>query len=132
MSLQIPSVAQFPPRREPSSVAQHWTKWKKSFQYFLNAPGTTTEVRKKASLLHLVRTETREIFKMLQNTGETFAEALLALDNHFSVKKNIPLQRSKFHQPKQETNESIGQYITKLRQLCLYCDQANASSLKQI
>ena len=34
----------------------------------------------------------------------------------------MPFERSKCHQAKQETNESIEQYITRLRQLCLYCE----------
>ena len=34
----------------------------------------------------------------------------------------MPFERSKCHQAKQETNESIEQYITRLRQFCLYCE----------
>ena len=90
MSPQIPPVAQFSPRGEPSSVAQQWTKWKKPFQYFLVPSGITTEAHKKALLLHLVETETQEIFNTLQSTGKKFAEAPTGLNNNFSVKKNIP------------------------------------------
>ena len=47
------------------------------------------------------------------------------LDTHFSVHKNIPFERSKFHQAKQLSQESIEQFITRLRKLSLHCEYDN-------
>ena len=88
---------------------------------------------------------------MLQNTGETFAEALTTLDNNFSVKKDIPFEGSRFHQVKQETkvlnNTSPGynsfvytvnililmsKYEVMVSPLVSHQSYVNATSLKQI
>ena len=73
-------------------------------------------------LLHLVGSETREIFDTLADTGDTFDTALRALKNHLSVQKNIPYERSKFHQAHQEQRESIELFVTHLRKLSIFCE----------
>ena len=71
-------------------------------------------------LLHLVESETQEIFDTLADTGDTFDTALTVLNNHFSVQKYVPYDRSKFHQAHQEQGESIEQFVTRLRKLSLF------------
>ena len=39
---------------DPNTVAQNWTEWKKSFEYFLGASGIRNDARQKAMLLHMV------------------------------------------------------------------------------
>jgi len=72
MTLQIQAVAPFKPAGEPSSIAQRWTRWRKSFEYFLIASGVTNRPRKRALL--------------------------------------------------QQVNESVEQYVTRLRTLTLHCE----------
>ena len=76
-------------------------------------------------LLNLIGLESQDIFETLIVAGNTYADALAALNTHFEVQKNVPYERSKFHQAKQ-TNESIEQFITRLRQLSLYCEYTDA------
>ena len=120
--LQIPAVATFDPHGEPTSVAQRWDKWKKAFEYFVIASGITDDNRKTALLLHLGGAEIQEIFETLTVAENTYEHALTALNDHFKVKKNIPFERSKFLQANQESNESIEQFVTRLRKLSLYCE----------
>ena len=47
------------------------------------------------------------------------------LNEHFNVKKNIPYERSVFREAKQETDESLDQFITRLRKLTTYCKYGN-------
>jgi hypothetical protein len=121
-SLQIPGIAQFDPKGDPNTISQRWEKWKNSFGYFINASAITDDNRKKPSLLHLMGSSSQEVFETLPNKGDTYDEAVKALDEYFSVKKNIPYERSIFHSAKQESHESIDQYVTRLRKLTLYCD----------
>ena len=69
--LQIPMISAFSPAGEPSTVAQRWQKWVKSFQYFITASGITDGDRKRAMLLHLVGSETQDIFETLENNHST-------------------------------------------------------------
>ena len=62
--------------------------------------------------------EIQEIYEMLQDTGGKYEEALAKLDEHFDIKKNVPL----FREAKQESQESLDQFITKSRKLTTYCE----------
>jgi len=105
--LNIPAIPQFDPLGNQNTVASKWEKWKKSFTFFVKAAAINDDVRKRSLLLHLMRPASQEIFETLQDQSESFAEAIAALDAHFSVKKNVPYERSVFHSAKQETHESI-------------------------
>ena len=120
--LQIPAVSPFQPHGDTNTIAQRWTKWKKSFNYFLAASGVTEEARKKALLLHLVGSETQDIFDTLTPASDSFQDALKALSDHFEPKKNVTFERSVFHRATQNQNETIEQYVTRLRQLSLHCE----------
>ena len=80
----------------------------------------------KETLLHLIGPEVQEIFDTLTPASESYESTLNALDQHFSVQKNIPFERSVFHQCKQRHGESLEQYVTRLRQLAATCDYGTA------
>ena len=124
--IQLPAVAPFKPHGDPTSVSQRFAKWKKSFEYFLGASAITSDARKKATLLHLIGHEVQEISDTLTPASESYDSTLNALDQHFSVQKNIPFERSVFHQCKQREGESLEQYVTRLRQLAATCDYGPA------
>ena len=129
MALQIPSIPPFNPHGDQNSVSQRWTKWKKRFQYFIIASGGMDAERKHALLLHMVGQDTQDIYDTLvirQAEGQSpYDAAILAFDQHFEVQKNIPFERSVFRTAQQQENESIDQYITRLRQLSQYCEYGN-------
>ena len=128
MSIQIPSIAPFDPTEDTTSTAQRWEKWVKSFQYFVIASNINNNERKRALLLHLIGPESQEIFDTLPDTGNTFEEALTALEDYFKVKKNVPYERSVFGNAKQDSTESIEQFVTRLRKLSMNCEYGNKQS----
>ena len=118
----MPLIAPFISSSEPSSVTQRWLKCVKSFHYCLGAYGITDATRKKNMLLHLVGSETQEIFDTLAGTEVTFDTASKTFNNHFSVRKNVPYERFKFLQVHEEQEESTEQFVTRLRKLYLFCE----------
>jgi len=96
MSLQLPGIEKFKPNSEPTSVAQRWKRWVKSFEYFIIASGISNDNRKKAMLLHLAGRETQDIFETLNLEENTYQNAQTALNSHFAVKQNVTFERSKF------------------------------------
>ena len=48
---------------DPNTIAENWTKWKKSFEYFLGAFRIRNDARQKTMLLHMVGPETQEVFE---------------------------------------------------------------------
>ena len=113
---------------DPNTVAQNWTKWKKSFEYFLGASGIRNDARQKAMLLHMVGPETQEVFETLVPEDNTYEKALKALDEHFSVKKNVPFERSVLQQARQKSGESIEQFVTTLRKLAATCEYGDTTN----
>ena len=120
--LNIPAIPPFDPLGNQNTVASRWDKWKKSLNFFVAAAGINDDLGKRSLLLHLMGPTSQEIFETLPNQGESFNEAVAALDAHFSVKKNVPYERSVFHNAKQEAHKSIEQYVTRLRKLTTHCE----------
>ena len=125
--LQLPAPPPFQPHGDPTSVAQRWTKWKKGFEYFLKASGITTDCRKRALPLHIAGPDTQDLFEILTDTGTEYQHALNKLDEHFSIKKKVPFERSVFHSTTQHKSESIEQFVTRLRKLTLYCEYGDST-----
>ena len=69
--VQMPDVQSFKCLGDPNTVVQNWTKWKKSFEYFLGASGIRNDARQKEMLLHMVGPGTQEVFETLVPEDET-------------------------------------------------------------
>ena len=93
MDLYLNATPQFNPNGDPSSLGQLWNKWKKSFEYYLQAAAITDKARKRALLLHLTGPEIQEIFETFSETVDDLKTALTKLDNYFCPRKNIPPER---------------------------------------
>ena len=76
----------------------------------------------------MVGPETQEVFERLVPEDDTYEKALKAPDEHFSVKKNVPFERSVFHQARQKSGESIEQFVTRLRKLAATCDHGDTTN----
>ena len=74
-----------------------------------------------------------EIFGTLPNTDagedeDPFEKAVTALTNYFTPKKNREYEVYVFCKAKQESNESISAFHTRLRQLAMTCEFASTDS----
>ena len=125
ISVSLPPPSLFDPTSDPTNVAQRWRKWKSGLQFFIDATGMSLDSQKRATLLHLVGEETREIFQTFADAGTTYPEAIARLDQHFTPKKNVTYERNSFRKAKQESDETVDQFCTRLRQLALYCEYEN-------
>ena len=115
---------------ETSTQAARWKKWLSRFQNLLVAMNVTNKKRQRALLLHYAGEATNEIFDTLPNTtageGEDpFDKAVEALTNYFTPKQNREYEIYVFRQAKQENNESISAFHTRLRQLAITCEFAD-------
>ena len=112
----------------PTSVGPRWRRWKRSFEFFIEAKGITKDTQKQALLLHCAGQDVQDIFVTLRDPGpapdgETqYAKAMRLLDAHFLPQVNIPLERHQFRQAKQEESETADQFVTRLFQLSENCD----------
>ena len=108
--------------RTDQRVGPRWDRWKTRLQYYIDARGITVDNRKRALLLHLAGPSIQDIFATLSDTGTSYMKALTALNTYFTPQKSLQFERHTFRQAHQAPNESISQYVTRLRQLGEHCD----------
>ena len=113
----LPTVQCFDANGEQSSLGTKWRDWKEQFENYLVAMAITNDTQKRALLLHLGGDSLYKVFKGLTDTGEDYATAVQKLDEYFMPKKNVRYERYVFKQARQETGESLDQFVTKLRTL---------------
>ena len=79
-------------------------------------------------MLHTAGMEVQDIFDTLPDTGEEkdYDKAISALDAYFSPAVNVPFERHMFRRMSQKENETIDQFITRLKQKALTCDYGDS------
>ena len=108
-----------------------WRRWRRSFEYYIEARGTVDPARKKALLLHTAGINVQDIFETLTlpaagDRDDEYSVAIRALDDYFLPQTNIPYERHCFRQLQQDNNETVDQFVTRLRQqadLCNFAEQ---------
>lgn len=125
VAISLTPIPNFDPHGEANSVFHRWEKWTRSFDTFAIATGCTNDAQKRQLLLHCAGSDVQDIFYTLTETGTSFAEAKSKLDEYFAPKKNVPYNRHMFRQASQGTDESVNQFVTRLRTLSIGCDFGN-------
>ena len=118
---EITSIPPFDPFEKTGSVGPRWDRWKTRPQYYIDARGINVDNRKRALLLHPAGPAVQDIFATLSDTGTNYTEALTALNTYFTPQKSLQFERHTFRQAHQAPNESISQYVTRLRRLGEHC-----------
>ncbi|UYV76016.1 K02A2.6-like [Cordylochernes scorpioides] len=124
MYLQIPPPE---PVNFRGNIEENWRYFKSHWRNFSIATGLDNkeDKLKVATLLSIIGKEAYNIFEHLDLSDEqrnNSDEIINALTQHFTPKINIIYERSIFNQTNQETNESIEQYICRLRKLSSTCN----------
>ena len=87
----------------------------------------TDKKRQVVLLLHYAGEAKNEMFDMLPNTtagegDDPFAKAVEALTNYFTPRQNREYETYVFRQAKQENDENLATFHTRLRQLAVTCE----------
>ena len=129
VDINCPST--FDTHGEPTSLGTRWKKWRQGFDLYLVAAGITDVAQKKALLLHCGGEDLRELFDTLPDPAglpegtDAYVKACTALDTYFLPRKNKRYERHVFRICVQKDNESIAQYVTRLRSLAKTCEFHN-------
>ena len=117
-----------PPPFEPSGDAQtvsvNWKAWIEEFEAYADSIGLfvtdgdeTNRQQRRALLLYTAGREVRDIFHNLEDTGtaKEYDTAVTKLNEHFTVKTNATFQRHKFRKLAQKSDETVAQFVSRLR-----------------
>ena len=132
LDLPIPNMAAIQPNINPldlqvstSNQALVWKKWYKQFKLYLIAAQWENENdrRKVALMLSLIGQDAMNIFNSFNVDEETvkYNDLVKLFDDHFTPKKNLTVERHKFLSRRQQSDESIDDYVTDLKNLSLTC-----------
>jgi hypothetical protein len=117
----IPTPKPFKVTGTNTNLSKSWATYIKRFDYYIQATGITKDEQKRALLLHLGGDEIQDIFETL-DCGNSFADAIDALTEYFNPKKNIAYERHVFRQAKRNQDETIDNFVIRLKQLSLSFD----------
>ena len=123
MNVEFANINPFDCTGNPTSVGPRWRRWKRSFEFFLEAKCITKEAQKTSLTFALRWTGCTGHFCYAEclgpaPNGETqYAKAMRLLDANFLPQVNIPFEQHQFRQAKQEESETTDQLVTRLFQL---------------
>ncbi|KAK3752980.1 hypothetical protein QZH41_016287 [Actinostola sp. cb2023] len=104
LNVEIGSIAPFDCKGNPTSVGPRWTRWKRSFEYYVEAKGIDKDPQRKALLLHCAGLEVQDVYDTLTDPGpvgeddKEYDKVMRTLDHHFSPQVNVPFERHQFRQ----------------------------------
>ncbi|KAL1486270.1 hypothetical protein MTO96_009336 [Rhipicephalus appendiculatus] len=126
-----------------------WEQWEQKFSVYLVASGAAeiTPERRKTILLHCLGPEGQRIYQTLRAgstaaapavpsaaaltvkdgdesapaTSDEYDTALVALRHHFSTSCNVVVKRHRFHRHRQQSGESVHDFVAALRELASHC-----------
>ncbi|KAK3700582.1 hypothetical protein QZH41_001580 [Actinostola sp. cb2023] len=128
LNVEIGNIAPFDCKGNPTSVGPRWKRWKRSFEFYVEAKGIDKDPQRKVLLLHCAELEVQDVYDTLTDPGpvgeddKEYDKVMRTLDHHFSPQVNVPFERHQFRQAKQDESETVDQFVTRLFQLAENCD----------
>ena len=119
--IEVHPLSSFDPVGDPTSIGH----WRRRFETYLVALDVKDNTQKRALLLYQAGQKTQEIFETLSDTGEDYKTAIEKLDEYFLPKKNVDYETFRFRQASQKSEETIDQFVTRLRKLAVHCEFGN-------
>ena len=129
MASALPHFDKFVVHVDEHTAGTRWKKYIARFELLVTAMSLEDEPkRKKALLLHYAGEDVYDIFDTLtaeqkgEETEEGYQTLKQSLTDHFEPKKNIEYETFKFRQARQEPNETVDTFCTRLRLLAASCE----------
>ncbi|XP_065066522.1 uncharacterized protein LOC135692352 [Rhopilema esculentum] len=126
----------FDPHSDQSNLAARWKTWIKRFQTFLKAANVSNKTQQRALLLYQAGPEVQDIFETLADTGrdDDMDAAIKSLTEYFAPAQNTDFEIFRFRQAKQQPQETLETFHTRLRKLaqtCLFPTDSMYREIKQ-
>ena len=125
VAVEVGSLQPFQVKGDPHSVSQRWRKWKRAFQLYVLGKGITNDSQKRGLLLHTAGLDVQEVYFLhwcLMVQRRNYAETFKVLDDYFILKANVPFERHLFRQISQSSEETVDQFVCRLRQRAASCE----------
>ena len=96
----------------------------RAFNLYVASREVTNEGQKVTLLLHSGGIELQEIYYTLvsEDQDTSFKDCVAVLDNYFTPKVNVSFEGHVFRQMQQMEEETINQFVCRLRQKAISCE----------
>ena len=112
----------FNPDLEPTPVGPRFEKYGDRFKVLAVAMNIKEKEGKRAVFLHCAGPRLRDIFDILEDTGDDFETAAKKLMEYFEPRKHLLFNIDQFQQLSQEKEECCDNYATRLREAAVPCE----------
>ena len=119
----------FDPMGDANTLSSLWKRWVRAFNLFVTSRGVVAVKQKVALLLHTGGIYLQDLFYSLVPEAEdneiTYEHCVQRLNAHFTPQVDIPFERHMFRQLQQLPNETVDQFVARVRQKGASCGFAN-------
>lgn len=107
-----------------ANAGARWLEWIEDFELYLSASGVTatSKARRRAALLYCGGQELRRIYGTMKNDSDEYDDIKGKLTRYFEPMRNKRFERLKFRQAKQEPQESVDMFVSRLKGLARFCE----------
>ena len=100
---------------------------------FATEKGVKNGHQKKALLLHTAGLNVQDIYFTLTEEGgsDSYQTAKATLNKYFKPQANVPYERLCFRETSQLANETVEQFVTRLRQKAQTCEFGDAATVAE-
>ena len=131
-STALPHFPAFDPN-QTGDVTVRWRRWVSRFKNLMVAMNITSDPRQKALLLHYAGESMSDIFDTLNvaaaGPDQTNTDmAIQAFTTYFAPQENKDFEVMNFRRAKQEKNEDLASFVTRLKKLSVTCGFVNTDN----
>ena len=139
LGLSLSTFPVFDTQTDPTSIGPRWRKWMLRFENRIKAMNLTDPERKLALLLDYAGDDVHDDYLTLTVPpaaggnnptpgNDIYSRSVVALNNHYAPQVQREYEIFSFRTAKQEENETLDKFVTRLRKLGATCDFANISA----
>lgn len=105
----------------------------RAFEFFATGKGVKNVDQKKALLLLTAALNVQDIYFTLTEEGgsDIYQKAKATLNKYFKPQANVPYERLCFRETSQLANETVEQFVTRLRQKTQTCEFGDAATVDE-
>ena len=133
-SMEVSGLGYFNPMGDPNTLSSQWKRWVRAFNLYVTSRGVVADKQKVALLLHTGGIDLQDVFHTLvpddSVSDVTYDECVRRLNEHLAPQLNIPFERHVFRQIQQLPNETVDQFVERLRQKAASCGFANVEAIR--
>ena len=118
---------------ETAGISARWERWLRAFELFATGKGVKNADQRKALLLHTAGLDVQDIYFTLEEEGgsDNYRKATATLNKYFKPQANVPYERLCFRETSQLANETVEQFVTRLRQKARTCEFGDANAVEE-